>query len=478
MSMLINTISAIGNNNSFAPLLVRDCGIEAPTKVAQTYNQNAKESAIMAKHATRERIIDEYGSSAIWLGGVPAVEMICNRLIDKKGLSSKVNFKLLDENKNAMSDIDRAQQSADINIEKFADNKSLDVIEAVEDLKKAKANRNLFRKMTVAKYTAAIAIPVALMGFVLPKSNFALTNYLFDRDVKKGLIPERYLADKEKYNKNLGAKLDVVTSDKDAAINYNNLYNGNRENKFDSLDSMRGLKKDNKPSFKGFASFMTGLTQQQKMAMTDGGLGLGRVGTSRRKNEAIENGVRVAGMMYLNFVAPKQIDKALDKGITKTFGINPALDPKIMANKRFLALVRSDKLELPKSQEEVIEFLDKNPKSLFSKIAAQQGKVSFLKSGVRDPRCYVDTEKVFKLAEQMRTFKDNARTVNGVQLAEGEKAATKTVVNYAKKALGAKSASILTNIAISSSLLAVALPQTQFALRKLLFKSDVDPGLA
>ena len=43
--MLINTISAIGNNNSFAPLLVRDCGIEAPTKVAQTYNQNAKESA-------------------------------------------------------------------------------------------------------------------------------------------------------------------------------------------------------------------------------------------------------------------------------------------------------------------------------------------------------------------------------------------------------------------------------------------------
>jgi hypothetical protein len=52
------------------------------------------------------------------------------------------------------------------------------------------------------------------------------------------------------------------------------------------------------------------------------------------------------------------------------------------------------------------------------------------------------------------------------------------VVKYARKALGAKSASILTNIAISSSLLAVALPQTQFALRKLLFKSDVDPGLA
>ena len=52
------------------------------------------------------------------------------------------------------------------------------------------------------------------------------------------------------------------------------------------------------------------------------------------------------------------------------------------------------------------------------------------------------------------------------------------VVKYAKKALGAKTANIFTNILISSSLLAFALPQAQFALRKALFGSDVDPGLA
>lgn len=463
MSMLINTISAIGNNNSFAPLLVRDCGIEAPTKVAQTYNQNAKESAIMAKHATRERIIDEYGSSVIWLGGVPAVEIIGNKLIDKKGISSKVNYKLLDDNKNAMSEIDRAQQGVDINIEKFSGNKSQDVIDAVEDLKKAKANKSLFRKMTVGKYTAAIAIPVALMGFVLPKSNFALTNYLFKKDAEKGLIPEKYLKDKK------GLNLNIRTTDNDIPLNAAKLSNGSNDERFTTLNSMRGLsftnnKKGNKPSFTGFASFMTGLTQQQKMAMTDGGLGIGRVGTSRRKNEAIENSVRVGGMMYLNFVAPKQIDKGLDKTITQIFGINPSLDPKIMANKRFLASVKYNHLELPKSQEEVIEFLDKNPKSLFSKIAQQQGEVQFLKSGVRDPRCYVDTDKVFKLAQKMDEFGRGARKSGDVK-------------KYARKALGAKSASILANIAISSTLLAVALPQLQFALRKLLFKSDVDPGL-
>ena len=456
MSLLINTISAIGNNNSFYPLLVRDCGIEAPTKVAQTYNQNAKESKIMAKHATRERMIDEYGASIVWLGGIPLVERICNKIIDKKGISSKINFKLFDDNKSAMSDSDRLQQGIDINIKKFENNKKLDVIEAVEDLKKAKANKGLLKKLTVGKYCAAIAIPVALMGFILPKSNFALTNYLFKKDAKKGLIPQKYLEDKADLM--LDAKEETETYSK---INYDNLNRGVYENKFNSLNSMR---RESSPSFKGFASFMTGLTQQQKMAITDGGLGIGRVGTSRRKNETIENGVRVGGMMYLNFVAPKQIDKGLDKVITKVFGINPSLDPKIMANKRFLALVRSDKLDLPKSQEEVIEFFDKNPKSLFSKVASQMGEVKFLKSGIRDPRCYVNTENVINLAQKMDEFGKYARKSGNVQ-------------KYAKKALGAKSASIIANIALSSSLLAVGLPQLQFAVRRTFFNSEVDPGL-
>lgn len=456
MSMLINTISAIGNNNSFAPLLVRDCGIEAPAKVSQRYNQNAKESKIMAKHATRECIIDEYGSSIIWLGGVPAVEAVCNKIIDKKGLNSLVNFKLLDDNKNAMSEIDRAQQGVDINIKKFSKSSAKDVLDAVEDLKKAKANKGFFQKLTVSKYTAAIAIPVALMGFVLPKSNFALSRYLLKKDAEKGLIPDKYLKDKD-----FAQNINKTQTEKDAANEYNKLYTAANV-KYNTFSTFKEQSKQT--SFTGFASFMTGLTQQQKMAMTDGGLGAGRIGTSRRKNEAIENGIRTAGMMYLNFVAPKQIDKGLDKVIFKTFGINCDLDPKIIANKRFLAAVRADKLDLPKSQEEVIDFIDNNPKSIFSKIAEQKGEVRFLKSGNRDPRCYVDTEKVFNLSKKMEEFGQNARLSGDVK-------------KYAKKALGAKTANILANIAISSTLLAVCLPQLQFAVRKLFFKSDVDPGL-
>ena len=43
MSLMINAISAVGNNSSVYPLIVRDCVIEGPIKVAQNYNETAKE---------------------------------------------------------------------------------------------------------------------------------------------------------------------------------------------------------------------------------------------------------------------------------------------------------------------------------------------------------------------------------------------------------------------------------------------------
>lgn len=447
MSMLINAISAVGNNSGIYPLLVRDCGIEVPTKVVQTYNQNKKDSPVIAKHAVRERTLDEYTTTAVWVGGVPAVEYLFNKAIKKKGLNGNISYKLLENN-----DKKGVQQSLDINIDKF---KKLAPKEVAE-LEKIKANKSLFKNVTVAKYATALTVPIALMGFIIPKANFALSSYLMDKDAKKGILPEKYLKNNKK-----STGLNVISSEKDAAIQYNKLYNNSKNTEFSALNSVR----DNKTSFKGFSSFMTELSHQEKMMMTDGGYAVGRIATSRKKNEAIENGFKMAGMMYLNFIAPKHIEKGLDKLTNKLFGINPELDPKIMVNKRFLAKARANTLELPKTQEEVLEFLDSKPKSVFSKIASKTGDVKYLESGVRDPRSFVDTEKVFKLAQKMDKFAQNARNSGNVQ-------------KYAKKALKAKSANIVANIAISSTLLAIGLPQAQFTLRKLLFKSNVEPGLS
>ena len=112
---LVNIISAVGNNSSIYPLLVRDCGIEIPSKVAMTYQQNLKDSKQMAHNAVRERLIDEYGTSAIWLGGIPLMDWVCDKGIKKLGYDPKVNPNLFKEGVNKEGN----RQGLKYNIEKF-----------------------------------------------------------------------------------------------------------------------------------------------------------------------------------------------------------------------------------------------------------------------------------------------------------------------------------------------------------------------
>lgn len=130
---ITNIISAIGNNSSVYPLIMRDCGIEIPAKIALTYDQNKKESKGIAYLAARERFLDEYATSAVWLGGIPLVGWLVNKYIKARGLNPDVNLKLFKEEQNI--------QGIDYNIKKFKDLAP----DAVKDLIKAKEIKNFLK---------------------------------------------------------------------------------------------------------------------------------------------------------------------------------------------------------------------------------------------------------------------------------------------------------------------------------------------
>ena len=421
---LVNVISALGNNNSIYPLLVRDCGIENVAKVAMTYNQNVKDSKFIAKQATRERIIDEYGTSAVWLGGIPALSWVSDKAIKKSGLCPNFNIKLFKES---------AAQGINANIEKF---KNI-APEEVKSLINIKNNKKAFQMAQVNKFLATTLIPIGLMGYVLPKMNF------------------RYTA----------KKIEQAKQDKNFTPNF-----GQAKIETNILKLMEQVKKEKKNnsnniSFKGIES-LANLSTLQKMMILDGGLTVGRVATARNKDEKAEMAFKMAGMCYLNYVAPKSIDKFLNKVTKKTFGINTELDPKFLNDKQFLADVKSSNLNLPKgtSEKELINFVDTNSNSIFTKLAQKANIVTFLKSGVRDPREYVETEKLKELKSAIEEFSKDAIKSGNVE-------------KFAKKALYAKSFNILANVGISSALLAVALPKMQFIFRKALTGSDLEPGI-
>ena len=403
MSNSINIISAIGNNSSIYPLLVRDCGIEIPTKTGLTYNQNLKVSKQTANNALRERLIDEYGTSAIWLGGIPVLDFLCNKVIKKFGLNSKVNPKLFQENKN---------QGIKLNIDKFKNSAPKEV----QELQNALNNRTKYEKLLAGKFITSTAIPVALMGFVLPKLNFKLTDKL---------------SQKQNQQKNKTAEKN----------------NTNTQN----------------ISFKGSVNMLANMSTVNKMAVTDGGLTIGRVATARNKFEKLEMGFKMSAMMFLNFIAPIWIAKSFDKISNKLFNTNVNLDPRLLVNKKFLSEIQNNTLKLP--EENVIEFLDNNQNEMFSKLSEKYAGVKYLKNGVRDPRAYVDEKKVIELKNELVKFAQEAKNSTNIE-------------KYAKKALRVKTFNILSNVTLSSFLLAIALPKLTFILRKKITGSDAEPGLA
>lgn len=404
---LVNIISAVGNNSSVYPLIVRDCGIEVPTKIAMTYNQNLKDSKQMANNALRERLIDEYGTSIVWLGGIPLMNAVADWGIKKLGYDPKVNVSLLKENE---------RQGLKYNIEKFK-NLAPDEVKAMEKVLK---NKSTYQKLLAGKFVLSTAIPIAIMGYYLPKFNFALTDKLCKKqEAVKPIVQDTLIAEKR-------------------------------------------YEMGENPSFKGLSSTLANMSTVNKMAITDGGLTIGRVGTARNKYEKMENGFKMSMMMFLNFIAPIWIAKGLDNLSGKLFNTNVNLDPMLLADKQFVKEIKDGSLQIPESN--YIEYLDKNPDSKISKLCEKYCGVKYLKNRVRDPREFVDEKKIGKFLDELRKFSKEA-------------AASGNVDKYAKKALKVKSANILANVGISSFLLAAVLPKVTFILRKKVTGSDAEPGL-
>lgn len=407
---ITNIISAIGNNNSIYPLLLRDCGIEVPTKVALTYKQNKSDPDI-ARLATRERLVDEYAVSAVWLGGIPLLEKIGSKIFKKNGFNPEISSTLLKEG---------SEQGLEYNIKKF---KNI-APEAVKDLEFIKSNKSKYKKFLGAKMLAEMTIPIALMGFVIPKIIFAWTAYT-----------KAQMAQKKVEN----AENKVVSNNEKA----------------ESI------------SFRGGLSVLSDLSTVQKMAVTDGGYAAGRLITARNRDAAIDVGVKMAGMMFLNFVFPGILAKFLDKTTGKMMNTNLKLDIKMLDDKEFIDAIKDNKISLPevKTEKELLDFVDKNPDSLFVKYANKYKKLFILENGVRDPRRYADLK-------DLKSFRDNIEEISQNAIKSGN------ITKFMKKAKRLKAVNILANVGISSFLLAYALPKFQFAFRKKFLKMELEPGIA
>jgi len=447
---IVNTIfSTLGNNSSLWTIATKD-GIETVGRTTMAYKEGSKTSKKFGKLEAREKLIEANATSLIWLGGIPALKLMFDKLYTNK----KYDFKQLkDYGNDALAKTDIRLLNPDspqaLRLENITDNNLIPQVKKIlDDPKKFKAT---FLKRSMI----STLIPIALVGYILPKTVYAFTHKMIGLQKKKEL--------KNAY-KNQQANKERIINGTPAFATF--MGKANRTNL----------------SFHGkLENLSTLFTHPDKnMIMVDGGILVGRAGSSRNFHEACERIIYEAGYIFFLYFGGKYVAKGLEALTKKLGGLPTALDAKLLQNKDFtnnLIKMAKDKDLMKKAtaftehnEKSIINLIDTDLKANGGKFtnitlqAAQQTGLIDVVKGARNPLKFIETKDISALNKNLTDFVETlSKSANPESLI--------------KKAKNLKRVSILANLAICCTALAYGLPKIQYLYRNSVSKDTIAPGL-
>ncbi len=464
MLNVASVFSALGNNASLTPIIVKDTLSNAGV-VTMAYKQGSKESKQAGLHDARERFIEDNTTSLVWLGGIPLLKKVFDKGVANnifgfrqfkdlgKDALAKTNAKLLNQ--------ENVQNLAS-NLQKYSDEiaKSPKLKGLTDEAGKVLSNVSKFKKMTMAKAAFATLIPLGLLGFVLPKLNQLITKNACQKEQKQKQ------ADFVKMTK---------TCSERAFKGYEKKHNLN--NTFASFISTA---KDSKGvSFTGLGNKLVDIFNSNvaNMAILDSGIATGRVATARNDNEAWEKGLREAGLIFFIYKGGDVFAKLFNKiGNALKTPIN--LDSKILTDKSFQESVKKAVID-PQYKKQFLSFVEGGEKEIINmiddqikagglktetlKFAQKLGLIDVI-DDVRNPLKYVQTGKIASLNKDIKNFVKAA-----VDSGNPEK--------LIKKVVRGKRLSIIANLGVCVAATAYFIPKALYWFREKVTGTPVMPGL-
>ena len=305
--------STLGNPNSLIPLAIKDTTSTAGMTVG---------SYITGKEEGYDRLIDEVGTEAIWLGGIPFFKWLYDKTVFKAlGYDAKIDARNLKD-----------QQVLE-KIKEYAPTE--DIKKSIEKVTK---NQKTFKNAATAKFFISTALTVgSYIGLTKFKQKYT------EKKIRENLIAE-YNTEKENLVKN------------------------------DSLTE----KNASSPSFKGLGSAIESLafSPVKNMWVLDGCITAERLKDSRTKQEFIGYAIKEASILTFMYYAGGKIQDQLEKQAEQK-GKSIRLDARVLED-GFLKKAFED-ASIEKSLNEIkavkgskvqlYEFLHKNPDNLIVKAA-------------------------------------------------------------------------------------------------------------
>ena len=271
--------STLGNNSSLIPLGIKDvansCGLTTASYIAGD------------KVEGKDRFIDEFGTQAIWLGGIPAYKYLLDKTIFKHAkLDPKVDVRLFKDKKILAL------------AKEFAPTEAIK-----QSIVEASKKQKLFKSLTMAKFIASTAL-TALSYFGLTKFRHKYTENQITKD---------YLDNKKKLSESFGSR-NIPFSSKFSAVHKD--------------------KKNSQVSFTGgLQDFM--FNPVKNLMIVDGVITGERLSHSRNPQDFTGYVIKEGSFWAFMYLAGPMIAKALEKHCEKTHNKSIDLDSRVIENEDF-----------------------------------------------------------------------------------------------------------------------------------------------
>lgn len=316
--------STLGSSQSLIPLAIKDCanGLGATAG-----------SAVTSKEEAKDRFIDEFGTAAIWLGGIPFFKYLTDKTLFKATkYDPKYDVRNLQSNEIYKKTLEYAPT------EKIK-----------QGIKKIGENQKTFKNLNVGKFVASTVLALGAYN-VLTEAKQKYT----EKKIRTRLIKQLELESKVK-------------------MNLQNNQNELKDKNFDSMATFRSNStvenKGDKPSFKGLQSFM--LDPVKNMMILDGGITTQRLANSRSPQEFIGYTIKEAGFLYFMYVLGEKVQNHFEKVADKKHNKSIALDARVIENNEFKESFRNGSVL---KDLEAFKQADKGDGALYDFIKAETDK--------------------------------------------------------------------------------------------------------
>ena len=440
--------SVLGNNDSLWPMAIKD--------TANGLGLTAG-SYITGKDAeSQDRFIDEFGSQAIWLFGIPVFKRVLDLgLFKPLGLDPGVDVRVLKD----QDVFELAKKYAKQHDEQFKDNSKVKKI--AHSLEKITDKQKTFKGISFAKFVGSTLLTILSYGmlteFRQKYREEKITKEFYEKEAAKKAKPA-----KPAFVKTPSAFKKVKSDNKDN--NKNTTFTGG----FNIQDFM--------------------FSPVKNLMIVDGSITAERLAKSQNKQEFFNYTIKEGFFWFFMYFAGGQIKKMMEKNALKKHNIPIDLDARVIESMSLKKAVLGKNImknvyQFPvgnPTAAEIYEFVNTNPDNLIVQMAKKCDIAKTVKgTNSIDNRKFIDPEEVIALKDKLALLaekgeeyvKNSAAKAKQAAEAQGKKyeftpkEEMKFLKEYLKKVSKLNRSATLKNIAACIGFLGVLLPGMMVAWR-------------